>query len=385
MNSEKRELDYADARIAPVRLRDRRAALTALVAAIGAAGVSGAYFYLGRERPLPSLPPDREPIAKAPPATQPQGESAEQIYRRSIVPLLDQFDQRNDAAVNRAMIVLHDRMSMHHGGVGPFTKDIASWHTRFGVLRRYPSDLWRKARHQPGEAASVAQYVNGKFRSQIVSEEGLKIDVQAVLANYNDDMLASRNLLYAELSLPLERIKTAAPVTTPSFDEFREEVDRRAGEMTRSLAPDTVISGLAAVAGGWVATDVAQLVTTRIVTQVLTQMGTEMAAEGIEAGGATVGGAAAGGGGGSVAGPIGTIIGVGVGLVVGAIVDWRLSKQFETKVAVQCNGFLDTVEQRLRDGTAQSPGLLQVLRDTTKVTSRAQREAIEAALKEPRK
>ena len=382
MQNNRDPIHYADAHLAANRVRDRRAALTAMVAGIGAAWVSGAYFYLGRVRPIPSLP--TAPMAKAPPATQPHPDLAEQIYRRSIVPLLDEFDARNDAAVKRSMRVLHDRMSMHHGGVGPFTKDIASWRTRFGVMRRYPSDLWHKFNDEPAGADNVAGYVNRKFRSQILSEQGLKVDVAAVLSNYNEDMLASRNRLYTEVSLPLAKIKVIEPATTPDFDQFREDVQARADRMTQSLAPDTVVSGLAAVAGGWVATDVAQAITSRVATQVLTEMGTAMAAEGIEAGGATVSGAAAGGGGGSFAGPLGTVIGIGVGLIVGAVVDWRLSKQFETKVAEQCNGFLDVIEQRLRDGTPQAPGLQRILTETTALTSRAQRQAIESAVKERR-
>jgi len=323
--------------------------------------------------------PPRPPAASV---LSPPTLDLEQAYQKSVVPLLDQFDRRNAAAADRAIAALHDRINVHRAGIAPFTHDIASWGTRFGVLRRYSSDLWQRWRHHNPSAGSVSAYVNEKFRRHILSEDGLKQDVALVLDQFTDDMAASRNRLYAELALPLKEIKTAAPSLNISDEEFRNQVQQRAGRMAGMLAPDTLISGLAAVAGGWVAADVAQSITSRIVAQILTRLGTVMAAEGIEAGGATAGAGAIGGGAGSFGGPIGAIIGIGVGLVIGAIVDWRMSKKFEAKVSQQCNRFLDAVEQRLRDGSAGSPGLRASLEQTVTLTDRAQRQAIHDALEE---
>jgi hypothetical protein len=314
--------------------------------------------------------------------TRPAVEPVEKVYREAIVPLLDQFDRRNDEAVINAIVVLHDRMAMHRAGVGPFTKEVVSWGTRFGVIKRYPGDAWHKLRGESGDARRVAEYVNEKFRRHIISEDSLRQDVEAVVAQFNDDMLASRNRLYADLALPLARIKVSHPITTPGLEDFSRDVATRASRMAGAMAPDTVVAGLAAVCGSWTAMDVAQGITSRVVMQILARLGTAMAAEGIEAGGATLGGAAAGGGGGSLAGPVGTVIGIGVGLVVGAIVDWRMSKQFEAKVTDQCNWFLINLERQLRDGTPYSPGLKDELGEAAALASRLQREAIQSALKE---
>jgi hypothetical protein len=361
----------------------RRAAVTAIACALGGGGLAAAYRYLGRERDVPAIPvPPKHLIATTHPAPRPAGEPVEKVYREAIVPLLDQFDRRNDEAVINAIVVLHDRMSMHRAGVGPFTREVVSWGTRFGVMKRYPADQWHKLRGQSGDAHRVAEYVNEKFRRHILSEESFRQDVDAVVAQFNDDMVASRNRLYAELALPLARIKVSHPVTTPALADFSRDVAGRASRMAGAIAPDTVVAGLAAVCGGWVATDVAQGITSRVVTQVLAQLGTAMAAEGIEAGGATLGGAAAGGGGGSFVGPVGTVVGIGVGLVVGAIVDWRMSKRFEAKVTDQCNWFLINLERQLRDGTPHSAGLKDELGEAAALASRLQREAIQAALKE---
>lgn len=364
------------------RFSRRRAALRIIAGLFGAAGVGVAFKYLGSERPAQSVQPGAPaPIAVAkPPAAKP--EPLEKAYRHSVAPLLDAFDQRNDAAADRAMVALHDRISMHRAGVAPFTREVVSWSTRFGVIKRYPGDLWRRLRRHSGGSTSVAQFVNEKFRRHVLSEQSLEADVTAVLAGFDEDMRASRNLLYSELSLPLAQIRTSHPAMAPALEQFDRDVQQRASQMTRSLAPDTLVAGLAAIAGGWVATDVAQAITSRIVTQVLTQLSVAMAAEGVEAGGATVGGAAAGGGAGSLGGPIGTVIGIGVGLVVGAIVDWRLSKKFETKVNEQCIRFLENLEARLRDGGGDSPGLNRLLHQTAAITGEIQRDAIWIALME---
>jgi hypothetical protein len=374
-------------RLLPRRTTDpnpnRRAALAAISCALGGGFVAAAFRYLGRERAVPAVPaPARRLVATTRSTTLPAGEPVETVYREEIVPLLDQFDRRNDEAVMNAIVVLHDRMTMHRAGVGPFTREVVSWGTRIGVMKRYPPDVWHHLRNQPNDAHRVTEYVDEKFRRHILSEASLRQDLDAVIAQFNDDMLASRNRLYAGLALPLARIKVSHPMTTPGLADFSRDVAKRAAGMTGAMAPDTVVAGLAAVCGGWVATDVAQGITSRVVTQVLARLGTAMAAEGIEAGGATLGGAAAGGGGGSLVGPVGTVIGLGAGLVVGAIVDWRMSKRFEAKVTEQCNWFLINLERNMRDGTPDSPGLKDELGEAAALASRLQREAIQAALKE---
>ena len=371
--------------------QQRRAVLRAIAAVVGAAGVGAGYWYIARERSTSQVESQQgtQRVPTTQPATWPAVASndasrkqIETIYRDAILPMLADFDARNAAAVERALGGLHDRIRMHKAGIPQFTREIVSWKTRFGVVGRYSSDVWYNLRHGHRDVTAVSQYVNEKFRRHILSEDALKADVAAVLAQFDQDVQASRNRLYSDLSLPLERIRVAVPLAAPQVDRFREDVARRAARMTSGIALDTVVAGLAAVAGGWVATDVAQAITTRIVTQILSQIGTAMAAEGIEAGGATAGGAAAGAGGGSLGGPLGAIIGLGVGLVIGAIVDWRLSKKFEHKVARQCEGFLDLVEYRLRNGTGDSPGLRRIFLDTIDLTGRVQRDAILAALKE---
>jgi hypothetical protein len=378
------QLDYGNSEPARGRIVSRRALLRAAFAGTGLA--AGYVLYRHGVLSTPPVAPAPVPeVAKAPvvAAAQPTDhrEEIEGVYRDSIVPLLASFGARNAQAVERALGTLHERMDIHRRQIGPFTKDISSWHTRFGILRRYPSDLWRRFRGT-GDLQQVHEYVNAKFRKHILSERRLQQDVVAVLGQFNSDMAASRNELYSQLLLPLQKIKTIQPVADVSVDRIQAEMRRRADAIGHSMAPDTIATGIAGVAGGWIAADVAQGMTSRIVAQILTRVGTAMAAEGIAAGGATVEGSAAGGGVGSFAGPVGTIIGIGVGLVIGAIVDWRLSKHFEAKVSEQCNFFLSELESRIRDTRGQTPGLRQTLSKVVELTDRAQEESVRNALEE---
>ncbi len=314
--------------------------------------------------------------------TRPDPDSAMRVYRQSIVPLLDEYDHENARAVSRAVLALHERMEIRRVGVGPFARDLRSWGTRLGLLRRYPSDLLHKMRGDGRSNNQVGTYVNEKFRGHVMSEQTLEQDLNAVLKGFEEDLAANRNRLYSQISLPLADIHAQQPLTGIGFEQFQREVEGRSAQMNRQLAPDTLVAGIAEFSASWVATDVAQSITSRLVAQILARAGASLAVEGISAGGATVGGTAAGGGAGSFAGPAGTIIGIGVGLVVGAAVDWWLSDQFEAKVIQQTNHFLDHLEARLRDGDSKTPGLRKTLTDAAKVADQSQRQAIEKTMRE---
>jgi hypothetical protein len=248
-------------------------------------------------------------------------------------------------------------------------------------MRRYPSDLWHKVRHT-GDSNQVAAYVNEKFRRQIISEDQLQQDVSSVLRQFEEDLAANRNRLYAQMSLPLAQIRCTQPLEGPNFERFREQTQRQAAQLARLLAGDTVAAGIAEFSMSWAATDVSQAIAARVVAQILTRVGATMAVEGIEAGGATAGAAAAGGGAGSAVGPAGTVIGLGIGIVIGAAVDWWLSDQFEAKVSGQCHQFLSMLDHRLTDGSAGTPGLRQSLAQSVKLTGQGQRQAVQQAMHE---
>ena len=351
--------------------------------------VSACAWYLNRPRRVPSLPAltvrpaaiaTTEPAA---PALPTQRDQIRAVYDSEILPLLAAFDHRNQLAADRAIATLHEHVNAHRAGIKLFCRDISSWGTRFGVIGRYTADAWRSVRSKPS-IGSVKQYVDGKFRDHILSEQSLQHDLSAAVRQFNEDMAASRNQLYAELRLPLEKIKAPVVATEGDFERFTADVSAQAANLARGTAPDTLVAGLASVVAGQVAFEVAANLTKQIVAQVIARVGTQLAVEGIEAGGATVGGAAAGGGGGSFAGPAGTIIGFGVGLAAGAVIDWWLSDRFEARVSQQCNQFLTALDDSVTHGggAAGGPGLQKSFNQVVQLAGQAQRKAILSVLTE---
>lgn len=334
------------------------------------------YRYLTGSRPEPGPIPETGSIV----VVSDVSDDPVKVYRNQIVPLLDDFDRRNEEYVGRAIATLHDRISIHRSAIKPFSEELMSWGTRFGVVGRSASDLWDRWWHDNKNADSVKEYVNGKFQNWILSEGKLKDDVNVVIQQFNNDMAASRNRLYAELALPLRSIKAPVTANDPNLEQFQRAVQQRAEELTKPLALDSVVGGLAGFAGGWIAFDVAEAITQRVITAILTRFASSMTIEAVEAGGAMLGGAAAGGGAGSLGGPVGTVIGLGVGLAGGAVVDWWMSKQFEEKMSEQCTSFLESVERRLADGGDHSPGLRKELMDAVHTADDAQRKAILSVL-----
>jgi hypothetical protein len=305
------------------------------------------------------------------------------VYAEEVVPLLDAYDQRNHEAAARAVADARERLGGRRWGIKPFVKDVGSWRTRFGVIGRTTKDAWAKVRRRPAaDREKVREYVQAKFRHHVLSEQALSHDVGASLKQFHEDVDASRNRLYADLRLPLAKIRVPGVTPDDGFEALRADVARRSAAMGQAWATDSVVTGLGSFVGGWVAADVAQAVGTRTVAAVLARVGTQMATQTLAAGGATAAGAATGGGGGSFAGPAGTVIGLGVGVAVGAAIDWWMSERFEARMTAQLNAFFDSVEGQLVTGTEQAPGLQKALDEAVRMGGAAQRAALEAAIKE---
>jgi hypothetical protein len=309
-------------------------------------------------------------------------ENARRVYREDILPVLARYDRRNQIAAVRAVINMHERLDGRRSGIQPFIRDINSWKTRFGVMGRTMKDTWKKVRGSEPNPQAVRAYVDSKFRHHVLSEPALEGDVGAVLAQFREDLDASRNQLYADLRLPLSKIKVTLAKSDGDFHQFLEGVHRKASDLTKEMATDSVTSGLTAFVSGVVAGEAAEMAARQVVASILSRVGTQVAARAVAAGGATVAGAAAGGGGGSVAGPAGTIIGIGVGFIAGAAVDWWMSEKFEAKMTDQLNAFFDNVETHLVQGTDKAPGLEKALKDAVKHGGDAQRAALTNAIEE---
>src|SRR5215217_5277754 len=121
-------------------------------------------------QPLHYAPPPRPPRPRpphplpAPPAPAPTDPNPPRVYNEEILPLLTAFDARNDAAADRALANLHERLNGRRWGIKPFVADVASWKTRFSVINRKRSDLWQHHLGGNPRADRVREFIEAKFR-----------------------------------------------------------------------------------------------------------------------------------------------------------------------------------------------------------------------------
>jgi hypothetical protein len=357
-----------------------RRLLRLILLAIAAASICGYALY--RSTPPTSAPRVQAPPTTTAPATQPDDRAA-RLFNSEIAPLLDQFDQRNRTAAEHAVADMTERLNGRRWGIKPFVKDVNSWKTRFGVVGKKTGDLWTHYVRDKADPQTVKTFIDDKFRHHVLSEYALEQDMAKCLASFHEELDASRNKLYLDLRLPLEKLKTGPLAAPAAYAKFREQVEesarRRARELGSEFAGDTVVTGLDSLILGTLATEVTHRVVANVVTGLLARAGTQMAAEGIAAGGATAAGAVGGGGGGSLAGPAGTVVGAAVGIGVGVVVDWWMSKRFEEKMTLQLNGFFDTLTAHLIDGSGNGgdgKGFKAVLGEAVDRCNKAQREAV---------
>ena len=310
-------------------------------------------------------------------------EDVTEFYNTEISPLLDAALQRNRRAADRAILSLHDRFNAHRAGVKAFAQDVSGWATRFGVMQSFATDVWDKHVRGNPSANGVGDYIQEKFRMHVLSEQSLQADVEDVLKQYRQDLEASRNQLFAEIKLPLHGRNSPIVLDEKGWEALCVDIDQRARQLNATTPRDSVVTGLVALAGGWIGTEAVEAV----VAQVLARVGTTIAVEAAETAAATggsalAGGTATGGGIGSLGGPAGTVIGVGVGLAVGVAIDWWLSDRLEDHVSEQCNRFLDTVEHNIVEGNGQTPGLRASFEQALKLADERQRKAVIDALTE---
>jgi hypothetical protein len=249
------------------------------------------------------------------------------------------------------------------------------------------SDKYQEWWNKKSNVDTVKQYIDDKFRADILSEQSLHDDVAAATDRLVEDLSASRNRLYVELRLPLAKIKSPILADDVAVTKFNTQVQPEISAMTPSLGRDSVAVGVAGfLAGNFLAQPIATDLTDALIAQIVARLGTSIAAdaalEGVAIGGDTVGCAGLGAGLGSVEPGAGTVIGFGVGLATGAAIDWWMSDKFEAKVTAQCNGFLDDVQSKLISGDKNSPGLEGSMQTAVQRASDAQRKTIVDAIPE---
>lgn len=288
------------------------------------------------------------PIPEPPPV---EGNLPKEFLDSTLRPLVDENQQANLDACERCLIRIDDSFTKYRKGIQPFSDDITSIGTRFGILRRMPANWW----YQDGR---ILRFVQTKFETHIFGEKQLNDDLTLALTSLRDEIHANGNHLLASVKLAVSESDLPS-VAVPDYRAFDEQVNQLLLEMSSNRAKESVYHGVATL----VTSEVAALAATQIITRVVTVIGTSSVASAAAGGGAAAGGAATGAGGGSLGGPIGTAIGLGVGVVAGILVDWWMTENFKATLEADLNNYLTTLRDGIIEGVNGEPGLRQALQE----------------------
>lgn len=294
----------------------------------------------------------------------------EDFYAKQIEPLMKATERANQQAAERAVDRAAEVFDKYRGGIKPFTEDITSIGTRFGILRRMPANWWY-------EDERINAFIQEKFETHLFSEEQFHRDISNVLKTLKEDLQANENRLLGDVRAAVES-GDMPDMTLPDDQRYEKEVREIILKFSEDRATDSVYQGIATL----VLAEVAAITAHQIVVRILMSVGTSAATSAAAGGGATAGGAASGSAVGSLGGPVGTAIGVGVGLVVGVIVDWWMTERFKERLANDLNTYLDELQAGLLDGTENDAGLKTTLNQFVDDLSDAQDTVVRRTLVE---
>jgi hypothetical protein len=293
------------------------------------------------------------PLPPATPVAVSHGISRDEFYRRELAPLLEKAKAKNRASADKSLERLHQEFDRFRTGIPGFVDDIASWRTRFGIMRRLSRDKWKNFWKSGDDADSeeVKNYMLQKFQYHILAPDELQKAVESSLSEFKDDVAATRNRLLAEMRLALTTSDMRLDFTRPDYAAFQREFDQFIAGHVETNATDSLVNAAVNLIGNGVAGFAAE----QLVAQIIVRLAAaEAVAAGVEAaaagGSSTAGSAAVGGAAGWLGGPIGAVVGVGAGLAVGAVVDWWVTDRFKANLTGELTTYLDNLERDMVEG-----------------------------------
>ena len=267
------------------------------------------------------------------------------FFATDVEPSIKEADKLNREAADRCIARLKDSLNGYRTGIKPFCNEINTWGTRFGVMRRMPSDWWN-------EKTGVSDFIQAKFAKHLFTDKKLAADIESALAQFRTDVEANQNTLVTSIRAAIST-KDLRGMPEIKYADFASDLSARLKAYSAQSATDSV--------GNFIVTEVASGVGGFAAEQLLTQLAIRLslmtAATTTTAGSATAGGAAAGGGTGALGGPVGIAAGFAVGLVIGGVIDWSMSSSFEAKMMGQLNGLIDDLNKEIMDGSVGRAGL----------------------------
>ena len=279
------------------------------------------------------------------------------FYDQKVEPRIADADALNREAANRCVKRITQMIDQYRDGVDPFINDLTSLSTRFGIIKRMPSDWWNKE-------TKIENFVEEKFEKHLFSEQKLMNDIASVLQDFKDEVDSNQKRMLVQVKSALG----SADLPEIQAEEYEPFFEAVASQLQRYSAKQGTASVQNAGAVFVISETAGTLAGRTIVIGLLARFGTTAVVSSAAGATATAGTTAAGTGTGALGGPVGAAVGFGIGLAVGLVVDWWMTEQFESKMSKQMNNYLDALEDTiLYGGATQHASASQPKTDDTAV------------------
>ena len=314
------------------------------IATVGGCAAALLMFFVAvvnQPTPLPNPKPTRTTAA----AAHAERKTNQRIRRavffdEKVEPRIAEADALNREAADRCLSKISSCIDHYRGGVEPFVHDLTSLSTRFGIVKRMPTDWWKKEN-------KIEKFVEDKFQQHLFSQQRLMDDIANILADFKDEIDANQKRMLISVKTDLS-VADLPEVQAEEYQPFFESVAR---QLQRYSAKQGTASVQNAV-GVLVVSEAGVFAGRSIVVGLLARFGST-AVVGTAAGAtATAGTTATGTGTGAFGGPVGAVVGFGVGLAVGMVIDWWMTEKFEARMRQQMYNYLDALEHTILFGGA---------------------------------
>jgi hypothetical protein len=314
------------------------------------------------------------------PAVADDQAQAERFFAQEAAPILDETARKNQDAIARALATLGESVDKYRGGVDPFIADLRSWSTTYHIFLKSVVGWWH------GDE-SLANYVDGRFRRHLFSDQTIADDVKNALVQLDEDLEANRNQLLVNLQTASAASNLAAPPKWPTIEAFSRalseralagmEPSARASVVSNVLASTAVDTPTAALLPALVAGAV-KAATTGVMRAATTSASETVLAEG----GVVVADASSGGALGSEVPVIGNAVGFCVGLVVSVVALHYEGIVQDEKLRRDLNGYIDGLKTALV-GDRGAPGeLAKGMKAYVREIDRSEAELVKQAVLE---
>jgi hypothetical protein len=321
-----------------------------------------------------------EPGSPQAPVVADDQAQAERFFAQQAAPILEETARKNQDAITRALDTLGESIDKYRGGIDPFIADLRSWSTTYHIFLKSVVGWWR------GDA-SLANYVDGRFRRHLFSDQTIANDVRNALVQLDEDIEANRNQLLVKLQTASASSGMATPPKWPTIEAFSRAVSERAlagrepsarASVVSNVLASTVVDAPTAAFLPAVAAAAVKAAATGVMRAAATSASETVLAEG----GVVVADTGSGGALGSEVPVIGNAVGFCVGLVVSVVALHYEGIVQDEKLRRDLDGYIDGLETALVGDPGAPSQLSEGMKAYVREIDRGEADLVKQAIME---